>query len=186
MQMVNHGLSTGALFLLVGMVYDRYHTRELSDLGGLATRLPLLSVCMVFICLASAGLPGLNGFVGELLSLIGMFKANPIYAAIGATGVVLGAWYLLDMLRRAFFGPLKEPASVHGPILDINMREALAVVPLMILCLWIGVYPKPILDTIEGDVRAIVKLYPQNEKTKPKVANVKPATDGTLISADRR
>ncbi|HLQ45799.1 MAG TPA: NADH-quinone oxidoreductase subunit M, partial [Planctomycetaceae bacterium] len=100
LQMVNHGLSTGALFLLVGMVYDRYHTRELSELGGLATRLPLLSVCMVFICLASAGLPGLNCFVGELLSLIGMFKVNPLYSAIGVTGVVLGAWYLLDMLRR--------------------------------------------------------------------------------------
>ena len=183
MQMVNHGLSTGALFLLVGMVYDRYHTRELSELGGLATRLPLLSVCMVFICLASAGLPGLNGFVGELLALIGMFKANPIYAAIGATGVVLGAWYLLDMLRRAFFGPLKEPASVHGPILDINMREALAVVPLMILCLWIGVFPKPLLDTIEEDVRAVVKMYPHptastvgiadHEKTKMKTAHLR-------------
>ncbi len=159
MQMVNHGLSTGALFLLVGMVYDRYHTRELSELGGLATRLPLLSVCMVFICLASAGLPGLNGFVGELLSLIGMFKANPIYSAIGATGVVLGAWYLLDMLRRGFFGPLKEPASTHGPILDINMRELLSVVPLMALCLWIGVYPKPVLDIIEDDVRGVVNLY---------------------------
>lgn len=159
MQMVNHGLSTGALFLLVGMVYDRYHTRELGELGGLATRLPLLSVCMVFICLASAGLPGLNGFVGELLALIGMFKANPIYSAIGATGVVLGAWYLLDMLRRGFFGPLKEPASTHGPILDINVRELLAVVPLMALCLGIGVYPKPVLDIIENDVRGVVNLY---------------------------
>ncbi len=159
MQMVNHGLSTGALFLLVGMVYDRYHTRELADLGGLATRLPLLSVCMVFICLASAGLPGLNGFVGELLCLIGMYQANPIYSAIGATGVVLGAWYLLDMLRRGFFGPLKEPTSTHGPISDINVRELLAVVPLMALCLWIGVYPKPVLETIENDVRGVVNLY---------------------------
>ena len=159
MQMVNHGLSTGALFLLVGMVYDRYHTRELSELGGLATRLPLLTVCMVFICLASAGLPGLNGFVGELLALIGMFKVNPLYSAIGATGVVLGAWYLLDMLRRGFFGPLKEPASTHGPIQDINIRELLAVGPLMILCLWIGVTPRPWLAVIAEDVRGIVKLY---------------------------
>jgi NADH-quinone oxidoreductase subunit M len=163
LQMVNHGLSTGALFLLVGMVYDRYHTRELSELGGLAARLPLLSVCMVFICLSSIGLPGLNGFVGELLALIGMFKANPMYSALGATGVILGAWYLLDMLRRAFFGPLKEPASVHGPIFDINGRELLSVAPLMMLCLWIGVYPKPVLDTIEEDVRAVVKLYPQKD-----------------------
>ena len=161
MQMVNHGLSTGALFLLVGMVYDRYHTRELSELGGLATRLPLLTVCLVFICLASAGLPGLNGFVGELLALIGMFKVNPLYSAIGATGVVLGAWYLLDMLRRGFFGPLKEPASTHGPIQDINVRELLAVGPLMILCLWIGVTPRPWLEVISEDVRGIVKLYPQ-------------------------
>lgn len=159
MQMVNHGLSTGALFLLVGMVYDRYHTRELSELGGLATRLPLLSACMVFVCLASAGLPGLNGFVGELLALIGMFKANPIYSAIGATGVVLGAWYLLDMLRRGFFGPLKEPAAVHLPIADINVRELAAVAPLMVLCLAIGVYPKPILDSIEVDVRGIAQIY---------------------------
>ncbi len=170
MQMVNHGLSTGALFLLVGMVYDRYHTRELSELGGLATRLPLLSVCMVFICLASAGLPGLNGFVGELLSLIGMYKANPIYSAIGATGVVLGAWYLLDMLRRGFFGPLKEPASTHGPVADINVRELLAVVPLMGLCLWIGVYPKPILDSIKSDVHNVVKLY--RPSTAPKEVHV--------------
>lgn len=170
MQMINHGLSTGALFLLVGMVYDRYHTRELSELGGLATRLPILSVCMVFICMASAGLPGLNGFVGEMLALIGMFKAKPLYSAIGASGVVLGAWYLLDMLRRGFFGPLKEPASTHGPIHDINIRELLAVGPLMVLCLWIGVNPKPWIDTIANDVRGVVKLYPQAEVAKTEVA----------------
>ncbi len=170
MQMINHGLSTGALFLLVGMVYDRYHTRELSELGGLATRLPLLSVCMVFVCMASAGLPGLNGFVGEMLALIGMFKAKPLYSAIGATGVVLGAWYLLDMLRRGFFGPLKEPASTHGPIHDINIRELLAVGPLMVLCLWIGVSPKPWLDTIANDVRSVVKLYPQADAAKAEIA----------------
>ncbi len=175
MQMINHGLSTGALFLLVGMVYDRYHTRELSELGGLATRLPLLTVCMVFICMASAGLPGLNGFVGEMLALIGMFKAKPLYSAIGATGVVLGAWYLLDMLRRGFFGPLKEPASTHGPIHDINIRELLAVGPLMVLCLWIGVNPKPWLDTIANDVRSVVKLYDQ----KPEVAAQNVTTDLT-------
>jgi NADH-quinone oxidoreductase subunit M len=164
LQMVNHGLSTGALFLLVGMVYDRYHTRELSELGGLANRLPWLSVCMVFICLASAGLPGLNGFVGELLSLIGMFKAHAWYSVIGATGLVLGAWYLLDMLRRGFFGPLQEPSSVHGHIADINVRECLAVVPLMGLCLWIGVYPAPALELIENDVRGVVQLYPHSSR----------------------
>lgn len=182
MQMINHGLSTGALFLLVGMVYDRYHTRELSELGGLATRLPLLSVCMVFICMASAGLPGLNGFVGEMLALIGMFKAKPLYSAIGASGVVLGAWYLLDMLRRGFFGQLKEPASTHGPIHDINIRELLAVGPLMLLCLWIGVNPKPWLDTISNDVRSVVKLYPTSTAETVEVAKEQDAIDGPVVA----
>jgi NADH-quinone oxidoreductase subunit M len=171
LQMVNHGLSTGALFLIVGMVYDRYHTRELSELGGLAARLPLLSVCMVVVCLSSIGLPGLNGFVGELLSLIGMFKANPMYSALGAVGVILGAWYVLDMLRRAFFGPLKEPASVHDAIFDISGRELLSVAPLMMLCLWIGVYPEPVLNTIEKDVRAVARIYAHRDElaAKPQV-----------------
>ncbi len=185
MQMVNHGLSTGALFLLVGMVYDRYHTRELSELGGLATRLPLLTVCLVFICLASAGLPGLNGFVGELLALIGMFKVNPLYSAIGATGVVLGAWYLLDMLRRGFFGPLKEPASTHGPIQDINVRELLAVGPLMILCLWIGVTPRPWLEVIAEDVRGIVKLYPQKATATEAEVTATQSSGETLVIQER-
>ena len=109
--MINHGLSTGALFLLVGMIYDRYHTRQLDDLGGLAARLPLLACIMVFISMASIGLPGLNGFVGEVLSLAGMFRRQPLYAVLGTTGVVLGAWYLLTMLQHAFFGPLREPRA---------------------------------------------------------------------------
>lgn len=179
LQMINHGLSTGALFLLVGMIYDRYHTRELSDLGGLAARLPLLSVCMVFICLASAGLPGLNGFVGELLALIGMYRTNPLYSALGATGVILGAWYLLDMLRRAFFGPLKEPHSAQGPIFDINARECLAVGPLMVLCLWIGVFPMPLIDAIQDDVRPIARLYSPKEPALPaKLADVGESIQG--------
>jgi len=199
LQMINHGLSTGALFLLVGMVYERYHTRMLDDLGGLAKRLPLIAVAMVFISMASIGLPGLNGFVGEFLSLAGMFRLHPTYAVIGATGVILGAWYLLTMLQQAFFGPLKEP-EVHGhghtahshaghthaahehhadhghgghghghaepPLIDngirdINLRELLALAPLAVLCLAIGVYPKPLIDTIRPDVDAVVKQYDQ-------------------------
>lgn len=113
LQMINHGLSTGALFCLVGMFYDRYHSRKLSELGGLAGKLPRLGVLMVFISFASIGLPGLNGFVGEVLCLIGMFRRDPYYAAVGALGVVLGAWYLLGMLQKAFFGPLLEPGGHH-------------------------------------------------------------------------
>ncbi|HEY3395665.1 MAG TPA: proton-conducting transporter membrane subunit, partial [Lacipirellulaceae bacterium] len=155
----NHGLSTGGLFLLVGMIYDRYHTRQLDDLGGLTARLPLLAVTMVFISMASIGLPGLNGFVGEVLSLAGMFARHPVYAVLGTTGVVLGAWYLLSMLQHAFFGPLREPAQGGHAIRDMNAREFFAIAPIAALCLWIGVMPQPILNLIRPDVDAVVSLY---------------------------
>jgi NADH-quinone oxidoreductase subunit M len=141
------------------MIYDRYHTRQLDELGGLAARLPLLAVTMVFIAMASIGLPGLNGFVGEVLSLAGMFRRHPVYAVLGTTGVVLGAWYLLSMIQQAFFGPLREPAHGHEAIRDINGREILAIAPICALCLWIGVMPQPLLNTIRPDVDAVVKLY---------------------------
>lgn len=112
LQMVNHGLSTGMLFLIVGMVYDRYHTRSLKEMSGLGSQLKLITAFMVFACLSSAGLPGLNGFVGEFLCLAGIWEVRPLYAVLAATGVILGAWYLLTMLQKAFFGPLKEP--IHG------------------------------------------------------------------------
>jgi NADH-quinone oxidoreductase subunit M len=159
MQMINHGLSTGALFLIVGMIYDRYHTRQLDDLAGLAARLPLLALTTVFIAMTSIGLPGLNGFVGEVLSLAGMFQRQPIYAVLGATGIVLGAWYMLSMIQHAFFGTLREPAHEGHPIHDMNWREILAVGPICALCLWIGVMPQPLLDTIRPDVAAVAKLY---------------------------
>jgi NADH-quinone oxidoreductase subunit M len=159
LQMINHGLATGALFLLVGMIYDRYHTRQLDDLGGLAARLPLLAVTMIFIAMASIGLPGLNGFVGEVLSLIGMFRRQPIYAILGTTGIVLGAWYLLRMIQQAFFGPLREPAHGSHPVGDMNGREIAAIAPICALCLWIGVMPQPLLNTIRPDIDAVVALY---------------------------
>lgn len=159
LQMINHGLSTGGLFLLVGMIYDRYHTRQLDDLGGLATRLPLVALSLVFISMASIGLPGLNGFVGEVLSLAGMFRRHPVYAVVGTSGVVLGAWYVLNMLQYALFGPLGEPEHGHEPILDMNAREILAIVPICVLCLWIGLMPQPILNVIRPDVDAVVALY---------------------------
>jgi NADH-quinone oxidoreductase subunit M len=162
--MINHGLSTGGLFLLVGMIYGRYHTRQLDDLGGLAARLPLVTLAMVFISMASIGLPGLNGFVGEFLSLAGMFRRDAVYAVLGTAGVVLGAWYMLGMLQKAFFGPLREPLHGDEPIRDMNLREFVAIAPICALCLWIGVTPQPLIDTIEPDVAAVVRLYePENE-----------------------
>src|SRR3954453_23769906 len=170
LQMINHGLSTGALFLLVGMVYDRYHTRQLDDLGGLAARLPLLACIMVFISMASIGLPGLNGFVGEILSLAGMFRRNVVFAVLGPSGIVLGAWYLLTMLQHAFFGPLREPAHGEDNIRDINGRELLAVVPICALCLWIGVMPQPVLNTVRPDVDAVVAAYSEQLTDTDRVA----------------
>lgn len=169
LQMINHGLSTGALFCIVGMFYERYHTRQMNELGGMATKLPLLAVAMVFTTFASIGLPGLNGFVGEFLCLAGMFKAGSttglglIFAALGAMGVVLGAWYLLGVVQHAFFGPVHLPAEDHShghePVSDLNAREILALAPLLALCLVIGVFPQPLLDTIRPDVEAVAKLY---------------------------
>jgi NADH-quinone oxidoreductase subunit M len=159
LQMINHGLSTGGLFLLVGMIYDRYHSRMLDDLGGLAARLPYLACFFVFISLASIGLPGLNGFVGEFLALAGMFQTHRLYAALGATGVVLAAWYLLTMLQHLLFGPLKEPPHEGRPPRDINLRELLAIGPIAAACLWIGVRPQPLLEMVEPELRSIAATY---------------------------
>ena len=162
LQMINHGLSTGALFIIVGMIYERYHTRMMDDLGGLASKLPRIACCMVFISMSSIGLPGLNGFIGEFLSLAGMFKANWLYSALGTTGVVLGAWYLLTAVQRVFFGTLKEPHHAgHGDdeITDMNPREFLALAPLIVLCLWIGVSPAGLIQIIEPDIKAVAGLF---------------------------
>ena len=118
----------------------------------------LLEICLN-ISMASIGLPGLNGFIGEFLSLAGMFKSNPLYAALATTGVVLGAWYLLTAVQRVFFGTLKEPHQ-HGhgdeEITDMNPREFLALAPLVVLCLWIGVRPAGLIEIIEPDIKAVV------------------------------
>jgi NADH:ubiquinone oxidoreductase subunit 5 (subunit L)/multisubunit Na+/H+ antiporter MnhA subunit len=188
LQMINHGLSTGALFLLVGMVYERYHTRMLDDLGGLAARLPLLACIMVFIAMSSIGLPGLNGFVGEVLSLAGMFRRHYVYAVLGATGVILGAWYLLTMVQYAFFGPLREPAQGDHAVHDINLREVCAVVPICALCLVIGVMPQPLLDLIRPDVDAVVSAYSQAMSDEDHVAGrmATPAAGTSVILSDAK
>jgi NADH-quinone oxidoreductase subunit M len=169
LQMVNHGLSTGALFLLVGMLYDRYHTRMLSDYGGLGARLHLLACFMVFFCLTSIGLPGLNGFVGEVLVLMGMYELRPGLVFVGATGIVLGAWYLLTMLLRVFFGPVKEPVvlgeqGARHPVMDLNLRELAALAPIACFCLVIGVYPQPVLDAARRDINRVAHYVDQAQE----------------------
>jgi NADH-quinone oxidoreductase subunit M len=159
LQMINHGLSTGALFLLVGMLYERYHTRQMHDYGGIAARLRLLACFMVFICLSSLGLPGLNGFVGEALVFFGMYEFRPVFAVVGTAGILLGAWYLLRLLLRVFFGPVKEPEhDGHGPAMDLQAREVAALAPIALLCLLIGVYPQPILETSKRDLTVVADI----------------------------
>ncbi len=165
MQMINHGLSTGGLFLVVGMLYERYHTRRMADYGGMAARLHLLAIAMVFVVLTSVGLPGLNGFIGEALVLFGMYgtQGTPVsgilLACLAASGVLLGAWYLLTMLRAVFFGEVKEPHHEgHGVIGDLNLRELAALVPIGIACVCIGVYPQPMLDVAKPDVKVVAHI----------------------------
>jgi NADH-quinone oxidoreductase subunit M len=144
-QMVNHGLSTGALFLIVGMLYDRTHTRDLGRLGGLARRTPVLAGVFLVVALSSLGLPGLNGFVGELLILLGAFDANRLAAVIGATGIVLSAIYLLWAYQRSMHGDL--PAELEATP-DLSGREYAFMVPILVAIVGIGVFPKPILERI--------------------------------------
>lgn len=165
LQMINHGLSTGALFLLVGMLYERYHTRKMADYAGMGARLHLLAVFMVFITLSSIGLPGLNGFLGELLALGGMYDfrgtqvQGALLASLGASGVLLGAWYMLTMVRQVFFGPLKEPPHHgHGIIGDLNGRELTALIPIAALCLALGLFPKPFFDTVRPEIQVIAGI----------------------------
>jgi NADH-quinone oxidoreductase subunit M len=168
LQMLNHGLITASLFVLVGVLAQRYDTRDLTKFGGLAARLPAFTFLTFFFCLASAGLPGLNGFVGEFLALIGMFARQPWIAAIAASGVVLGAWYLTLLLQKLFFGPLVEPVSnVHRPHHDLQPMEWAALAPSALLCLFLGLYPAVVLDRIKEDVAGMAALYDRPERLQP-------------------
>ncbi len=165
LQMINHGLSTGALFLLVGMLYERYHTRKMADYSGLGARLHLLAVFWVFIAMSSIGLPGLNGFVSELLVMMGMYEFQssrvygPTLAVLAALGVVLGAWYMLTLLRRVFFGPPREPHhGGHGPVRDLNGRELATLLPIAAACIFLGVYPRAFIDTAATDLRVVAHI----------------------------
>ena len=157
LQMVNHGLSTGALFLLVGMLYDRAHTRQIADFGGLAGVLPVYGGLFLFVCLTSLGLPGLNGFVGEFMILNGTFPVLRVLAILGSGGVVLSAIYLLWAYQRVFHGEPKVPHAERKSIWkDLSFRELCAVVPLLIMTVVIGVYPRPFLSRIEPSVRQAI------------------------------
>jgi NADH-quinone oxidoreductase subunit M len=156
-QMLSHGLVSGALFLCVGVVYDRLHTREISRYGGLATNMPRYALVFMLFTMASVGLPGTSGFVGEFLILYGAFEHNTYVAAFLATGMILGAAYMLYLYRRVVFGALTKD-DVKG-MLDMSPREIAIFVPLIILTLWMGIYPSTFLDPIEVSVTNLVENY---------------------------
>jgi len=155
LQMINHGLSTGALFLAVGMIYERRHTREIAQFGGLSEVMPWFAALFLIVCLSSLGLPALNGFVGEFLVLLGTFRVHPVVAAIAALGVILAAVYLLWMFQRVMFGPVTNEAN-RG-LRDISPREFWTLAPLIVLIVWIGVYPNPFLRKLDGSVSALME-----------------------------
>jgi NADH-quinone oxidoreductase subunit M len=185
MYMINHGLSTGALFLCIGMIYERYHTRSMKELGGLAAKMPVWATFMVFFTLASVGLPGLNGFISEFLCLLGAFQAQRPeslppdgyaaatygqygfwWALVAGTGMIIAAIYLLYMVGRVVWGPLVVPhghdshaGPGHGPALpaDLTKREIILLLPLAAGCLWLGVYPKPVLDSLQEPLTATAR-----------------------------
>ena len=154
LQMINHGLSTGALFLLVGMIYERRHTRLIEEFGGLARVIPAFTAFFMIVTLSSIGLPGLNGFVGEFLILVGTFQVNILYAVLGTAGIILAAVYMLWMFQRVMFGTLTK--EENRGLIDLTPREIACLVPVVLGIIWIGIYPGPLLRTTEASVKQLM------------------------------
>jgi NADH-quinone oxidoreductase subunit M len=160
-QMINHGLSTGALFLCVGVLYERSHTRLIADYGGVSRQMPVFSAVFVIAILSSMGLPGLNGFVGEILCFFGIFAANRVLAALAVSTAILSAAYLLWLFRRVMHGPIRNPKILE--FRDMDLRERLTLVPALVLMFWLGIFPGTVLRKMDASVTQYLKLV--KEKT---------------------
>jgi NADH-quinone oxidoreductase subunit M len=177
LQMVNHGISTGALFLLVGMISERRHTREISQLNGLQKVAPIFAAVFTVVMLSSIGLPGLNGFVGEFLVLIGTFLTARWWVVVATTGVILAAVYMLWAYQRVFHG---EPDDANRNFKELTFREGMVMLPLLGIIFFTGIYPKPLLDRIEPSVRQLVTHVDQHstfDSPQIKAPPVAAATD---------
>jgi NADH-quinone oxidoreductase subunit M len=202
LQMINHGISTGGLFALVGMLYERYHTREISDYSGIARKMPILAFFMVLFTFSSIGVPGMNGFSGEFLLLSGAFQrgwtdapvawslAGRIFSVMAVSGVILGAWYMLWFVQRVFFGPLREPShgDGHHEVHDLNGREICALLPLVVFVFWIGLVPQHFLlpmaeslDPVADKIAARMEGRDLNE-SKPLLARDPRETSGKEVA----
>ena len=175
-QQLNHGISTGALFLIVGIVYERRHTREISEYGGLSKVMPVYAAIFLIMTMSSIGLPTLNGFIGELLILQGVFVYSKVWAAFAASGVVLGAAYMLYLYQRTMFGKVENPKNER--LADLNNREFATFVPLLILAVWIGLYPAPFIRRLDTSVQRIVaRVSPQYAVPTANAAPAPPAVE---------
>ncbi len=172
-QQINHGISTGALFLIVGVLYERRHTRLISEFGGLSTPMPNFATIYLIVTLSSLGMPLLNGFIGEFTILRGVFEVSRAWAAWGVLGIVLGAAYLLWLYQRVMFGDVTNPANEHLP--DLNLREYLTLAPLVVAAFWIGIYPAPLFRVLDKPVEQLVERY--------NPSYYKPAASGVVMPA---
>jgi len=163
--MLSHGASTGAMFLLLGMLYERRHTRTIADFGGLAAVMPAFGTVFVITALASIGLPGTSGFVGEFLALLGTFQTHPGVAVIAATGVIFAAYYMLPMVQKIWYNPLDKPENEDLP--DLSRRELGVLLPLVFVMIWMGVYPKPFLERTEPAVTELVERVESRATARP-------------------
>ncbi|MFI5228421.1 MAG: NuoM family protein, partial [Gemmatimonadales bacterium] len=154
MVMINHGISTGALFFLIGMIYERRHTRLIDAYGGIARAVPMFGALLTIVTFSSIGVPGTNGFVGEFLVLLGSFRTEPVLALISTTVVIIAAVYLLWAIQRILFNPLDKPENEHIP--DLNRRELAVMIPLVVAIIWLGVYPAPVLRRMQGAAEKFV------------------------------
>jgi len=173
MVMINHGISTGALFFLVGMIYDRRHTRMIADFGGIARIVPAFAAVLTVVSLSSIGLPGLNGFVGEFLVLLGSFGAFPVATIIATTAVIFAAAYLLWALQRVIYGPVTHAENER--LTDLTAREYVVLVPLLAAIVWLGLFPGPLLRRMEPSARHFIET----------VQSRAPA-GGLAVTAERR
>jgi NADH-quinone oxidoreductase subunit M len=171
LQMINHGISTGALFMLAGILYERRHTYEIAEFGGLASVMPTYSTIFLIVTLSSLGLPLMNNFIGEFLTIRGAFEANVVWGALAASGIILGAAYMLWLYQRVFFG---QVSTANEGLKDLDAREAWQFAPLIFLIFWIGIYPKPLLSYIEPQTNVVVAQvqpdYFKDTGQRPQVA----------------
>jgi len=162
--MLSHGIVSGALFLLVGVLYDRKHTKLMSEFGGLAKVMPNFATIFVVMTMAAVGLPLTIGFIGEYLALAGFFKISPLMTVLAGTSIILGAVYMLKVVKQTFFGPITKPENEK--LSDLNGKELIALIPLVAIVVWLGIYPKPVLDPINNSTKALVQLMHKKAQTE--------------------